>query len=216
MTFSHISNYLPKFSKYLDGTDASACVSKMAKKKKGGKELVKFFEKAVKRDEWKSDAVFKSLLDCAVTKSSKLGKKEKAKFKKIEKTFSAKVKGMNVAVTPVVQQPIVQQQIVVPKIAQNNGGYTQPANLQQLQGMRDNTPAAHEHFIAHMKQWYQAEQTKNKLLLIAQYGPGVQYNPNFIKEFALMDADFNASLESNWQLARAAAINTLNNLKINQ
>ena len=108
MTFSHIGSYLPKFSKYLDGADAPACISKMVKKKKGGKELVKFFEKAVKCSEWKSDAVFKSLLDCAVTKSSKLGKKEKSKFKKIEKVYSSKVKGMKAA-TPAVQQPLIQQ-----------------------------------------------------------------------------------------------------------
>lgn len=89
--FFHIGSYLPKFDKFLHGTNASTCIDKIYNKKKKGKKLVKFFEKAVARSEWEKDAQFRSLLDAAITKSQNLPKKQKAKFEKVQTLFNDKV-----------------------------------------------------------------------------------------------------------------------------
>jgi hypothetical protein len=91
--FSHIGNYLPKYNEYLDSSSASTCVDKMYKKEKGGKVLVKFFEKAVHVDKLKNDGALRKLFDRAVEKSNKLSAKEKDKFAKIKKAFSEKSGG---------------------------------------------------------------------------------------------------------------------------
>jgi hypothetical protein len=89
-TFSHIGKFMPDYSKYLDGKDASSCIKKMLKKKEG-KVLVKFFEQAVARKEWRKDIGFRQLFDAAVKKSDRLSDKLKERFRKAETVFKKKV-----------------------------------------------------------------------------------------------------------------------------
>ncbi len=100
-SFSNVSHYLPKFSKYLTEKSAEQCIDKMLKKNeaqkdKQGKTFVKFFDKALERNEWKSDQNFKSLLDAAVNKGShevkKFSKKSKAKFIKLAEVYKKTLK----------------------------------------------------------------------------------------------------------------------------
>ena len=91
--FSNIGAYLPKFSDYLKGATVADCLDKMVKKKHG-KPLVKFFDSAIKRKEWKTDTSFRNFLEQTTTlgpKLKKLSSENKSKLKKLSHLFHEKV-----------------------------------------------------------------------------------------------------------------------------
>jgi len=212
-TFSHIGSHLPKFSKYLNGADASICVKKMLKEKKGGKVLVKFFSKAIEHEKLKNDPALKKLFDKAVSKVKKLSKKESEKFKKVEKAFSVKAEKVDAKqASPAAQAPEPQtQQATAPTNPSSQAGEDLRSRVRrEIAELLSNDPQVYEKYKAQELPRYQLHLIRANIAnRYAGMGAGGLSSSGYLNELksaeAAVESQIRASFARLQQQARAQA-----------